>query len=139
MKITYNNLIFYLVAIDVLLFYVGAIIPGFKDIGFFEYMQSIPEMIPRDQFLAYNWILLTFLNIISWIGLCLYKNWSRISYTLCILLCLISAFVGGNGGWGPGIYDAAMALSNIFYGFFICMLFFSPLSDKFSNMKFASN
>jgi hypothetical protein len=131
MKISYNNLIYVLVATDVLLYSVGVIIPGFRTIGLFQYLASINEMTVVNQFLAWNWVVTTVFAMVSWIGLCCYKKWARYSYLIPLFLGSISCFVGGIYGNGPGIFDVALNLSSVFYGFFICMLYFSPLTQKF--------
>lgn len=132
MKITNNNIIYFLIAIDALLYLTGNIIPGFKSVGLFEYVASISGMSGCDQFLAYSWILVIFINIISWIGLAFYANGARSLFASSVPICAISIFVGGFGSWGPGIYDMVAGAESWFYGFFLCMIFFSPLAEKFN-------
>ena len=124
-----------LIFIDVVTFYLGVIIPGLKGQSLLEYIKEIPTYDLYYKILAAIWLLCTLLTIISWIGLLFTMNWARYLYASILLLYITFGVIGGIPAIDPGIYAGMGVFIGFYYGFLVCMLFFSPLTHLFSGNK----
>jgi hypothetical protein len=124
-----------LIFIDVVTFYLGVIIPGFKGQSLIEYIKEIPTFDLYYKVLAVIWLLCMLLTIISWIGLLFTMNWARYLYASILLLYITFGAIGGIPPIEPGIYAGMGVFIGFYYGFLVCMLFFSPLTHLFSGNK----
>jgi hypothetical protein len=120
-----------LLGIDIFICVIGAIIPIFKDTNLFELVSAIQYLNGAELVNHILWLLSILVMFVSWIGIFLIRDWGRKLYLLPMVLIFAMSFIRGNSGYNGGIYAVMQDVINLYYGFFICMMYFGPVSHIF--------
>jgi hypothetical protein len=122
-----------MVLIDIM-FVLFTSIPTFRDVSLVDYILSINSsndwLVNTSTIL---WLAGTACTFLSWGLLLTHKRWAREVYCAPGVIYAIFLILPSQETDTGGIFQSLWYLSTIYYGIFIGMLYFGPISKIFSN------